>query len=57
MSMEVARGIAKGLLCKEIAYQLGISVRTVEDFQHQIFMRLGCHNTVQLTRMVYGIED
>lgn len=44
--------ISQGLNCKEIATQLGISPRTVEDHRQQVFKRLGVRNAVLLTRKV-----
>lgn len=45
--MEVMIGLAKGLLYKEIADQLGISFSAVHKHQHKIFMRLHVSNRTE----------
>jgi DNA-binding NarL/FixJ family response regulator len=47
---EVLRLIATGCTAKEIAHQLGISVRTAEFHRAAIMHRLGLHSTAQMTR-------
>jgi len=47
---EVLRLIAMGSSAKDIANELGISVRTAEFHRAAIMDRLGLHSTAQLTR-------
>jgi DNA-binding NarL/FixJ family response regulator len=47
---EVLRLIAEGCIAKEIAAQLGISVRTAEFHRVSIMQKLNLHTTAQLTR-------
>ncbi len=42
--------VAKGLRSKQIAYELGVSVRTVESHKYAIMQELGVHDTVELVR-------
>lgn len=42
--------VAQGLRSKQIAYELGISVRTVESHKYAIMQQLGVHGTVELVR-------
>lgn len=42
--------VALGLRSKQIAYELGISVRTVESHKYAIMQQLGVHGTVELVR-------
>lgn len=42
--------VGKGLRSKQIAYELGISVRTVESHKYTIMQELGVHGTVELVR-------
>lgn len=42
--------VAQGLRSKQIAYELGISVRTVESHKYAIMQVLGVHGTVELVR-------
>lgn len=42
--------VAQGLRSKQIAYELGISVRTVESHKYAIMQALGVHGTVELVR-------
>jgi DNA-binding NarL/FixJ family response regulator len=46
-----------GLLCKEIADRLGISVNTVNTHKKSIFQKLGINNTVEMVQyaLKYGI--
>ena len=52
---QVLRLIAQGCIAKEIAEQLGISVRTAEFHRVSIMQKLGIHSTAQLTR--YALEQ
>lgn len=45
---EVARLVCQGLQHKEIARELGISPRTVNEYLHGARGRLGVHSTVEL---------
>jgi len=47
---EVLRRIAQGERLKEIAFALGISVRTVEDHKYQLMRALGVESTADLVR-------
>lgn len=42
--------VAQGLRSKQIAYELGVSVRTVESHKYAIMQELGVHGTVELVR-------
>lgn len=48
--LEIANLCAKGLLNKEIADQLNISQRTVENHKNNLFKKLGINNAVELMR-------
>jgi DNA-binding NarL/FixJ family response regulator len=48
--LEVLQRIAKGMRMKEIAAELDISVRTVEDHKAQLLRALGVQNTADLVR-------
>lgn len=52
---EVLQLVAEGKAAKEIAYMLGISVRTVEFHKASIMEELGLRSTAALTR--YAIEN
>jgi DNA-binding NarL/FixJ family response regulator len=56
---QVLRLIAQGCIAKEIASQLGISVRTAEFHRVSIMQKLSLHSTAQLTRyaLANGIID
>jgi len=47
---EVLRLIAQGKRMKEIAAELGISVRTVEDHKYELMRALGVETTAELVR-------
>ena len=49
---EVAERLAKGLLNKQIAYELGISVRTVEMHRANAMQRLGCKSFADFLRLL-----
>ena len=49
---EVAERLAKGLSNKQIAYDLGISVRTVEMHRLRAMQRLGCKSLADLLRIL-----
>ena len=48
---EVLQGILRGLQNKIIAFELGLSVRTVEAYRAQVLQRLGCRGTAAAVRM------
>jgi len=39
-----------GLLCKEIAHRLGISINTVNTYKKSIFQKLGINNTMEMVQ-------
>lgn len=47
---EIAVLVARGLSSKQIAAQLCLSIRTVENHRHRIFKRLGIKRSTQLVR-------
>ena len=47
---EVLRMIAQGKRMKEIAFELAISIRTVEDHKYQLMRALGVESTAELVR-------
>ncbi len=54
---QVRAMLCRGLCNKEIANQLGLSVRSVESHRANIMQKTGCKNIVQLVRQFYGIVD
>jgi len=42
--------VARGLRSKQIAYELGVSVRTVESHKYTMMQQLGVHGTLELVR-------
>lgn len=42
--------VARGLRSKQIAFELGVSVRTVESHKYAIMQELGVHGTLELVR-------
>lgn len=53
---EISRLLASGRNNKEIATELGISRRTVEDHRSVIYDKMGVRNVVELTRKILGVE-
>lgn len=51
---EIARLCGEGLLSKEIADRLNISVRTVETHKNNIFRKLGINTTAELMELLRG---
>ena len=51
---EIARLCCDGLMSKEIADRLNISVRTVETHKNNIFRKLGINTTAELARLIRG---
>ena len=54
---DVLAEMANGSSTKEIAYQLGISPRTVESHRVSLMRKLGAKNSVQLLRLVFSPSD
>ena len=50
---EVVVLIARGYTYKETAYDLGISVKTLENHMHNIFKKLGVASRHELSTKVY----
>jgi DNA-binding NarL/FixJ family response regulator len=48
---QVLSGIVRGCANKVIAWELGLSVRTVEAYRAQLFDRLGARNTADAVRL------
>ena len=48
---QVLAGIVRGRANKVIAWELGLSVRTVEAYRAQLFERLGARNTADAVRL------
>jgi two-component system response regulator FixJ len=48
--------VAEGLSNKEIALQLGLSPRTVENYRAWVMEKMGARNLAELVRMVVGLE-
>lgn len=55
--MQVLRLVSEGLRSKQIAAELGVSVRTVESHKYAIMQALNVHSTVELVRKAeeYGL--
>ena len=53
--MEVLKLVADGQRTKEIAYALGVSIKTVETYRSQIMNRLGIQDVAGLVR--YAIRQ
>ncbi|NCP14250.1 MAG: response regulator transcription factor [Sphingomonadales bacterium] len=53
---EVLESICEGLPNKEIAWRLGLSVRTVESHRHHAFKKIGHGNLVQIARIFQAAE-
>lgn len=49
--MEVARALAMGHLQKQIAFNLGISNKTVDKHVQDIRERTGCRSNIELTHL------
>lgn len=47
---QIVKMLCQGLLTKEVAEQLNISIRTVETHKNHIYRKLGVSNTVELLR-------
>jgi DNA-binding NarL/FixJ family response regulator len=53
--MEIVRLLAEGKTNKEIAYELGIAVRTVDAHRSNVMQKLGLHSLAEL--MHYAIRQ
>jgi DNA-binding NarL/FixJ family response regulator len=53
---EVALLVARGLANKEIALELGLSVGTVKQHVHHIFLKLGKHKRYRLIYQMNGSQ-
>lgn len=53
---EISGLLAAGRNNKEIASELGISRRTVEDHRSVIYDKMGVRNVVELTRKLLGAQ-
>lgn len=47
--------VAQGLRSKQIAYELGVSVRTVESHKYAIMQLMGVHGTLELVRRAHQL--
>ena len=56
---QVLQGVLKGLPNKLIAYELGLSIRTIEAYRSQLLMKLGVRGTAEAVRLalVAGFPD
>lgn len=54
---EVQAHLVAGSTSKEVAYDLGISVRTVEGHRRRVLSKLGVTSAAQLVRVVMGTRD
>jgi DNA-binding NarL/FixJ family response regulator len=52
VQMQILNGIKRGLMNKQIAYELGLSEHTIKYHLTGIFRRLGCHTRAQLVSCV-----
>lgn len=51
--MRILDGVRRGLLNKQIAYELGISEHTVKYHLSGIFRKTGCHSRAQLLSLPF----
>ena len=54
---EVCDRLVRGEQMRHIGWDLGISIRTVEDHRLAIMRKTGCRNLVHLVRLYYGIAE
>ena len=52
---QVMQGLVEGLISKEIAYELGISTRTVEGHRRAVLRKMGVTSAAQLVRAVISV--
>lgn len=55
--LQVSDALLRGLTNKEVAKELGITPRTVEDYRGKIIQKYGVRNLVQLMRAVFDITE
>jgi DNA-binding NarL/FixJ family response regulator len=48
--LRILEYVSRGLRSKQIAYELGVSVRTIESHKYAIMQELGVHGTLELVR-------
>lgn len=53
---QVLRSVALGRANKVIAYELGLSVRTVEAYRAQMFAKLGVRTTAEAIRIAFAAD-
>jgi two-component system CheB/CheR fusion protein len=53
---EIRDLVARGLTSKQVAAQLGISRRTVEDHKAEIYRKMGVSNVVEMMRALFNVE-
>lgn len=53
---QVRDALLRGHTNKEVARQLGIGARTVEDYRYDIIQKYGVRNLVELMRTVFDIK-
>lgn len=53
--LRVLELLARGLRAKQIAHELGLSVRTVESHKYAMMQELGVHGTIELVRKAEAI--
>jgi DNA-binding NarL/FixJ family response regulator len=53
---EILRGLGRGLGNKEIASELGISVKTVETHRARLMEALGCRRASELLRLAVQLD-
>lgn len=51
----ILEGLASGLTVKELAFESGLTVKSVDSHKYRLMQRLGMHNRIELTR--YAIEN
>lgn len=54
---QVMNMLVDGLISKEIAFELGVSTRTVEGHRREVLHKLGVTSAVQLVRVVLSARD
>ena len=54
--MKVMRGVHSGLLNKQIAFDLGISARTVEIYRANVMTKMQAKSLSELVRMTMAAE-
>lgn len=52
---EVLQGLARGMISKEIAGQLGVGTKTVETYRERLMQKTGSRNIAELIRLAYEL--